>query len=624
MEDSTMMTIEFLRARLLSERSVSRTAKQRADELVERVVELEEQLKNVTLQRKKAEETTAEVLAILENNGISDCSEAFDSSSDEEQVLQESRQDNNSNKEEEASVISRPRGTEMEELSGSEIEGSPLPGRSLSWKSCSDNPNSAEKKNINQARRRQSRFVSTSGSSGKPRLGKSCRQIKRRDMRSAVDEVENESLPLDAQENGVATVAGEASCQFENIPDNSKECSENKEDKVFLEGLVLDSLEDKRKETCAGLYANGNQSDADMEDAIEKQAQLIGRYEAEEIAQREWEEKFREDGSCTPDSCEHGNQSDITEERDEIRGTAEPSDIIPSPGAEAKSEAEAASLSRDATRKYVPNGFMPATRLDMGCSQNGQRSSMQVNNSLTGFPEFSFPHKKENPSSLAKGKQKQEWSGTSSSEHQSMQKFSSFHAVGGLHKGGTSRSVQKLQEAMQHETLNDLGCVLEELQRAKLSLKHELGGLPSSTQAWPMVRSTGTSPLPAVNTGNAMGIPVGCAGLFRIPTDPQLGATIPQTGFLDVCSDSRLSLKKNYPDLGISNQCPASPNLEIGLRNLTPKPSIDLFMDMGMTPPCSRRFTYPSFSDLVPRIPSAGKFIGPYPTINRIQIRPHS
>lgn len=40
MEDSTGMTIEFLRARLLSERSVSRTARQRADELAKRVSSL--------------------------------------------------------------------------------------------------------------------------------------------------------------------------------------------------------------------------------------------------------------------------------------------------------------------------------------------------------------------------------------------------------------------------------------------------------------------------------------------------------------------------------------------------------------------------------------------------------
>lgn len=37
MGDSTAMTIEFLRARLLSERSISRTAKERADQLAKRV-----------------------------------------------------------------------------------------------------------------------------------------------------------------------------------------------------------------------------------------------------------------------------------------------------------------------------------------------------------------------------------------------------------------------------------------------------------------------------------------------------------------------------------------------------------------------------------------------------------
>ena len=37
MGDSTAMTVEFLRARLLAERSVSKTARQRVDELAKRV-----------------------------------------------------------------------------------------------------------------------------------------------------------------------------------------------------------------------------------------------------------------------------------------------------------------------------------------------------------------------------------------------------------------------------------------------------------------------------------------------------------------------------------------------------------------------------------------------------------
>ncbi|CAI9291292.1 unnamed protein product [Lactuca saligna] len=37
-----------------------------------------------------------------------------------------------------------------------------------------------------------------------------------------------------------------------------------------------------------------------MERALERQAQFIARYEAEEKAQREWEDKFRENGAAPP------------------------------------------------------------------------------------------------------------------------------------------------------------------------------------------------------------------------------------------------------------------------------------------------------------------------------------
>ncbi|KAG0501684.1 hypothetical protein HPP92_001756 [Vanilla planifolia] len=53
MDEKTAMTVEFLRARLLSERNVSRTARQRADVFAQRVMELEEQLRIVNSQKKK-------------------------------------------------------------------------------------------------------------------------------------------------------------------------------------------------------------------------------------------------------------------------------------------------------------------------------------------------------------------------------------------------------------------------------------------------------------------------------------------------------------------------------------------------------------------------------------------
>lgn len=48
-----------------------------------------------------------------------------------------------------------------------------------------------------------------------------------------------------------------------------------------------------------GHYYSVHENDEDMESALQHQAQLIGRYEEEEKAQREWEEKFRENNSGT-------------------------------------------------------------------------------------------------------------------------------------------------------------------------------------------------------------------------------------------------------------------------------------------------------------------------------------
>ncbi len=59
-------------------------------------------------------------------------------------------------------------------------------------------------------------------------------------------------------------------------------------------------LENNRNVGDNELDCNEYGGDGDMEKALEDQAQLIGRYEAMEKAQREWEEKFRENNSSTP------------------------------------------------------------------------------------------------------------------------------------------------------------------------------------------------------------------------------------------------------------------------------------------------------------------------------------
>ncbi|XP_039070903.1 uncharacterized protein LOC120217946 isoform X2 [Hibiscus syriacus] len=251
MEDSNM-TIEFLRARLLSERSVSKTARQRADELARRVAELEEQLRIVSVQRRRAEKATADVLAILENNGVRDVSEELDSSSDQDSPF-ESNMDNVSTKEEERSVSSKGRRKE-EELSGSD-DFSSLSCRSLSWKGRESASHSPEKYRDSIVRKHNT-FSSMVFSSPKHWQGKSCRKIRHRESRLVAEEPKSDVVKAGSPVNELVT---------------SPEVNTNQ-----------------------------SKSEKDMEKALEHQAQLIDRYEAMERAQREWEEKFRENNSSTP------------------------------------------------------------------------------------------------------------------------------------------------------------------------------------------------------------------------------------------------------------------------------------------------------------------------------------
>lgn len=122
----------------------------------------------MSLQRKKAEKATADVLAILETQGISDVSEPFYSSSDEEGTTDVLTGRGSSRK-----------GGSSQELS--EVNSLALSGRSLSWKGRKESSRTPDKYKDSSTRRRNS-FASVS-SSGKHRQGKSCRQIKRREHR---------------------------------------------------------------------------------------------------------------------------------------------------------------------------------------------------------------------------------------------------------------------------------------------------------------------------------------------------------------------------------------------------------------------------------------------------------
>ncbi|KAL3649674.1 hypothetical protein CASFOL_006077 [Castilleja foliolosa] len=281
MDESNAMTVEFLRARLLSERSVSKSARQRADELAKRVTELEEQLKFVSLQRKKAEKATADVLAILENHGISDVSEESDSCSDHDKSP---RDFNGSSMVQVSSMNMRPIKNDMDVYSSSEVESLPSTGRSLSWRSTKEFQHSLEKNKYMDSVRRRASFASNSLSPR--RIGKSCRRIRHRELRST-DELQN-----DGSENAAYSVDASDS-RYENGKNSPT-------------STTVGSNSETQKT---------NERDVDMERALRHQAQLIGRYEEEEKVQREWEVKFRENNSGTQDSGDPGNHSDVTEER---------------------------------------------------------------------------------------------------------------------------------------------------------------------------------------------------------------------------------------------------------------------------------------------------------------------
>ncbi|KAK8483636.1 hypothetical protein V6N13_062628 [Hibiscus sabdariffa] len=494
MEDSTM-TIEFLRARLLSERSVSKSARQRADELARRVAELEEQLRIVSVQRRRAEKATADVLAILENNGVSDVSEEIDSSSDQEPPF-ESNIDNASTKEEECSVSSKVRRKESEELSGSD-DFSSISGRSLSWKGRKNASHSPEKYK-DKLVRRHNNFSCMGFSSPKHRQGKSCRQIRRRESRLVAEVPKSDDVKADPPVNGLVT-----------------------------------SLE---------VNTNQSESEKDMEKALEHQAQLIDRYEAMERAQREWEEKFRENNSSTPDSCDPGNNSDVTEERDEAKTQTQ---YASGTGRLRVQEAEGEHICFSTELpKTQPHDPVPPSHGDMDQLQDHNYSSSLSPVSLN--PTSPGPMAKENHQESPQSNHSPLHSSHAhgSTGNQTMPLLSSdMSGSSTMEPLGNKNEIYAL---VPHETSGRFTNVLDALKQARISLQQKINISPEIEGA-----SGGKAIEPSVygrKVGERVEIPVGCSGLFRVPTD--FSAEASKVNFPG--SGLRFSLANYYPDAGVA------------------------------------------------------------------------
>lgn len=89
------------------------------------------------------------------------------------------------------------------------------------------------------------------------------------------------------------TSVGDISNDFEGRPDVANGDSLDDKDRSLLDKLVLQSA-DKQIEENMFVVQHGDARSEEMDRVLEHQAQLIGLYEEEENAQREWEEKYHE------------------------------------------------------------------------------------------------------------------------------------------------------------------------------------------------------------------------------------------------------------------------------------------------------------------------------------------
>ncbi|MCO5603107.1 hypothetical protein L7F22_057252 [Adiantum nelumboides] len=285
-EDPAAMTIEFLRARLLSERSVSKAARERAQQLAKKVSELEERLEVEIQLRKKLEADRLEILLkykaelseeygdffasclgerdeialgspdfrkhdtneeyvsfapIEDGEGMPNCGlEQLDRSDSSQQLSREEANDDDdetdhSGQDKGVLLWGRRKGSRKEFGYGSD-----WPGRNLSQRSLTSNDGESPQKKW---------------------AGKSVRQIRKRESRS---------YDTHKRENGQPQVCEEA------------------------DGIDRPVASQERLR-CE------DERDTEVERVLERQAELIGQYEAEENAQRAWEAKFKEGKALSND-----------------------------------------------------------------------------------------------------------------------------------------------------------------------------------------------------------------------------------------------------------------------------------------------------------------------------------
>ncbi|CAL9246684.1 unnamed protein product [Arabidopsis halleri] len=560
-QDPTSMTIEFLRARLLAERAVSKSARAKLDGLADKVAELEEQLKIVSLQRKKAEQATADVLAILEENGYTDVSDDYN--------------DSNSNSDHE-----------------SYSQTNSALGKSLSWKGRRREPGSSDKIKENRNRRHHRGFECAYFPSPRHRQGRSCRQIRRGESRNVSEDYKRDGNPVDFQENGVRT---------EMLPQANEDAS-----RTVVDVAVVKGDESLNKLSNSNGLEKENSTDINLERALENRAQVIGSFEDMEETQREWEKKFRENKSSALDLCDVGNHSDVTDESngEKAQSPLQGSTVVPSLR-DARSIANEVDFRESFETSSHGSPDNSVTSPDKCCKSCGSRSVEQDASSSRDKGK----HVSESP--------KSEYSHPQSckgiDEHSSST-IRSPPVTQPTSRGGsfdsTTTAIQKVDYPLvplKEGKSDTCETVLTALKQAKLSLQEKVNSLhikkpdhsessyPSTpgsymnTYALPIEPAFSTKPsLPASSIGSMVEFPVGCAGLFRVPTDFSFDASN-RNNFLASSSQNAMvthmherdipqvpgdqlftrTATNNLPNTGFQSQLETSPSLSVDDRLLT-------------------------------------------------------
>ncbi|KAJ4890106.1 Uncharacterized protein Rs2_29854 [Raphanus sativus] len=495
-QDPTTVTIEFLRARLLAERAVSKSARAKLDGLADKVAELEEQLKIVSLQRKKAEQATADVLAILAENGFNDdVSDGYDSSSDQESYSQTSS------------------------------------GKSLSWKGRRREAAAASSDKAKEPRdRRQRGFDSAYIWRPRHRQGRSCRQIKRSETRTVSEDHH--------KGNGNAVV---------DLHDGTEASEEASRTVVDVDAM-------KRDESLQRVLEKRDSMDVNLERALAKRAQVIGSFEDMEETQKQWEKEFTDNKSSALDLCDVGNHSDVTDESNGEKAQEGSTVVVVPSLLDTKCVDHRESF--EALSHGSPDDSVTSSS-DKCCKSCGSKS----------IEGDKGKHIAESPKTESSHSQSSK--GISSSTIQPNSRGSSFCS--------NATTIQKLDYLLvpvaKEKSTDTCETVLTALKQAKLSLQEKVirkpeSSYPSSpgsymnTYALPIEAASGSeSSLPASNLGSSMvEFPVGCAGLFRVPTVFSPDAST-MNSFLACPSSSQRALISHTPD--------TSPPLSMDERPLT-------------------------------------------------------